>query len=29
VRRQNIGRQNARTMDEAMTVVDVKRGEGA
>ncbi|MEI9993291.1 MAG: NADH-quinone oxidoreductase subunit J [Rhizomicrobium sp.] len=29
VRRQNIGRQNARTMDEAMTVVDVKPGQGA
>ncbi|HEY0105143.1 MAG TPA: NADH-quinone oxidoreductase subunit J [Rhizomicrobium sp.] len=29
VRRQNIGRQNARTMDEAMTIVDVKPGQGA
>ena len=29
VRRQNIGRQNARTMAEAMTVVDVKPGQGA
>ena len=29
VRRQNIGKQNARTMDEAMTVVDVKPGQGA
>ena len=29
VRRQNIGRQNARVMGEAMTVVDVKPGQGA
>jgi NADH-quinone oxidoreductase subunit J len=29
VRRQNIGRQNARIMSEAMTVVDVKPGQGA
>ena len=29
VRRQNIGRQNARVMSEAMTVVDVKPGQGA
>jgi NADH-quinone oxidoreductase subunit J len=29
VRRQNIGRQNARTMAESMTVVDVKPGQGA
>ena len=29
VRRQNIGMQNARTMGEAMTIVDVKPGEGA
>ncbi len=29
VRRQNIGQQNARTMAEAMTVVDVKPGQGA
>ncbi len=29
VRRQNIGKQNARTMDEAMTIVDVKPGQGA
>ena len=29
VRRQNIGRQNARTMDEAMTVVDIKPGQRA
>ena len=29
VRRQNIGKQNARTMAEAMTVVDVKPGQGA
>ena len=29
VRRQNIGAQNARTMAEAMTVVDVKPGQGA
>ena len=29
VRRQNIGKQNARVMSEAMTVVDVKPGQGA
>ncbi len=29
VRRQNIGKQNARTMGEAMTVVDIKPGQGA
>src|ERR1700744_5050416 len=29
VRRQNIGRQNARVVAEAMTVVDVKPGQGA
>jgi NADH-quinone oxidoreductase subunit J len=29
VRRQNIGRQNARTASEAMTVIDVKPGQGA
>jgi NADH-quinone oxidoreductase subunit J len=29
VRRQNISRQNARTMAESMTVVDVKPGQGA
>jgi NADH-quinone oxidoreductase subunit J len=29
VRRQNIQRQNARVMSEAMTVVDVKPGQGA
>jgi NADH-quinone oxidoreductase subunit J len=29
VRRQNIGRQNARVAGEAMTVVDVKPGQGA
>jgi len=29
VRRQNIGKQNARTMDEAMTIVDIKPGQGA
>ena len=29
VRRQNIGQQNARTMADAMTVVDVKPGQGA
>jgi NADH-quinone oxidoreductase subunit J len=29
VRRQNIGRQNARVMADAMTVVDVKPGQGA
>jgi NADH-quinone oxidoreductase subunit J len=29
VRRQNIGQQNARVMSEAMTVVDVKPGQGA
>jgi NADH-quinone oxidoreductase subunit J len=29
VRRQNIGKQNARVMGEAMTVVDVKPGQGA
>src|SRR5258706_598522 len=29
VRRQNIARQNARVMSEAMTIVDVKPGQGA
>ena len=29
VRRQNIGKQNARVMGEAMTIVDVKPGQGA
>ncbi|HEY0300590.1 MAG TPA: NADH-quinone oxidoreductase subunit J [Rhizomicrobium sp.] len=29
VRRQNIGKQNARVMSEAMTIVDVKPGQGA
>jgi len=29
VRRQSIARQNARTMAESMTVVDVKPGQGA
>ncbi|MEJ0026005.1 MAG: NADH-quinone oxidoreductase subunit J [Rhizomicrobium sp.] len=29
VRRQNIGKQNARVVGEAMTVVDVKPGQGA
>jgi len=29
VRRQNVGKQNARVMSEAMTVVDVKPGQGA
>ncbi|HWD29843.1 MAG TPA: NADH-quinone oxidoreductase subunit J [Rhizomicrobium sp.] len=29
VRRQSIAKQNARTMDEAMTIVDVKPGQGA